>query len=245
MVWAEKNAPLLAGSIALSGAVFLHGVLLMGTARALGFFALAFGAGWLAEASGMAFGFPFGAQYAYHPDLQPRLPGQVPLFIPLAWYVVTAGALVLLRDLSVRVAGRLHTGRLAIKALLAALAMVGVDLILDPLAVSVGAWTWEGDGHYLGTPLLNYVGWFGVGALVIALHLPWSEPYRDGLARRLDPLFAGLGVLLVLLAAAAFHLRTNSLVPLFVALPALAPGWLLYVRALPRTVGQPASSTAE
>src|SRR5690606_29493557 len=33
------------------------------------------------------------------------------------------------------------------------------DLILDPVAVKLGFWTWQNPGLYYGIPLQNYFGW--------------------------------------------------------------------------------------
>ncbi|MFC1736950.1 carotenoid biosynthesis protein [Candidatus Hydrogenedentota bacterium] len=47
-------------------------------------------------------------------------------------------------------------------ALVASVAMVAVDLQLDPIATRIGAWVWHDDlpELFLGVPLINFVAWF-------------------------------------------------------------------------------------
>ena len=41
-----------------------------------------------------------------------------------------------------------------------AILMVGIDLLLDPVMVKLGAWKWIDGGVYFGIPPQNFVGWF-------------------------------------------------------------------------------------
>ena len=231
IVWADLSLPLNVGSILLALAVLVHGCLVLSPRRAIAFLVLAVATGWSAEVLGLASGFPFGTRYSYNPDLAPFLPGGVPLFIPLAWYVITAAPFVLLRGIRLRRNRRLRPGVYALKVFLASVYVCGVDLILDPLAVSVAAWTWKGGGSYFDTPLSNYAGWLGIAAFVAAVHLPWSEPFHADLARKLDTVFAWLGVLFLGLATVALTERLGSVVPTLVALPLLLPGALVFLRS--------------
>lgn len=47
--------------------------------------------------------------------------------------------------------------------------MVGIDLLLDPVMVRLGAWKWKDGGAYFGIPTANFVGWFLVSLLISVL----------------------------------------------------------------------------
>ncbi|GAA4704608.1 hypothetical protein GCM10023263_48470 [Phytohabitans rumicis] len=117
------------------------------------------GGGLAVEALGVATGFPFGA-YAYAGDLGPKLAG-VPLVIPLAWTWMAWPAWV--------VAGRVTTRW---RVPLAAIALAGWDLFLDPQMVAEGYWTWSDPHPALpgvpGVPLTNYLAWLLVALLMMS-----------------------------------------------------------------------------
>jgi len=115
---------------------------------------VAAGAGFAAEALGVATGFPFGG-YRYSGTLGAQLAG-VPLVIPLAWAMMAWPALAV---------GRL----LGSPALLGGLALASWDLFLDPQMVQAGHWEWTGGGPRLnGIPLTNTLGWLVVGVALVA-----------------------------------------------------------------------------
>jgi len=124
---------------------------------------------WLVEAIGATKEFPFGS-YRYTDSLQPQLMG-VPLLIPLAWLMMLPP--------SWAVARRLSGSRSGIRfVFLSALAFTAWDLFLDPQMVKWDVWIWEGNGHYFGIPLINFVGWILVSALITALVGPNVIPER-------------------------------------------------------------------
>lgn len=117
-------------------------------------FGVAFGFGLAVEYVGERTGLPFGAYHYAAPG--PSLFG-VPLLVPLGWWAFTLIAL------SIVPSGR--------KRLLAPLALVAWDLGLDPLMVSKGFWSFEGGGVYYGVPVMNFVGWYLAGLLLVWLLL--------------------------------------------------------------------------
>ena len=128
------------------------------------------GGGLLAEAMGVASGWPFGS-YAYADSLGLQVLG-VPVVIPLAWTMMAYPAYV--------AAGRLVSGRVA-RGLLTGYALASWDLFLDPQMVDAGNWRWNNPHPVLpgvpGVPLTNYVGWLAVAVvmglvLVCARHAP-------------------------------------------------------------------------
>jgi uncharacterized membrane protein len=124
--------------------------------------AVAGGAGLIAEAVGVATGWPFG-RYSYTGTLGAEVLG-VPVVVPLAWVMMAWPALVVARTLAVRGPAVVAVG---------ALALTAWDVFLDPQMVAAGHWQWSDPSPGLplvpGIPLTNYVGWLLVSAVVIAL----------------------------------------------------------------------------
>jgi uncharacterized membrane protein len=120
------------------------------------------GAGLVAEAVGVATGWPFG-RYAYTGTLGAEVLG-VPVVVPLAWVMMAWPALVVARTLAVRAPAVVAVG---------AAALTAWDVFLDPQMVAAGHWTWFDPSPGLplvpGIPLTNYVGWLLVAAAVIAV----------------------------------------------------------------------------
>lgn len=110
--------------------------------------------GFLAELSGVHTGFPFGL-YAYGPTLGPQL-GEVPWVIGLNWGVLVFASGMLVRGLP---------WHWLAKAVLSAGLMVALDLVLEPVAILLDFWQWDGGSP----PLQNYVGWFAVALPLTAL----------------------------------------------------------------------------
>lgn len=125
-----------------------------------------------AEVVGVATGLPFG-RYHYTAVLAPLLPGHVPLAVVCAWvYVVfaatTSARVLLARYTEVR---QLHAQASSLAVIgLAAILALGLDLLLEPVAVRVeGYWVWDVTGPYYGVPLANFVAWTVLAAVFVAL----------------------------------------------------------------------------
>ena len=121
-------------------------------------FALVLAGGYGSEWLGITTGFPFGS-YHYTDVLGISLFG-VPVAMSMAWAGVMITCL-LISDSSSRWHRAWQTG----------LACVLLDLVLDPVAVRMGLWTWHQPGGWFGIPYSNFLGWFGV-AYVLSLLLP-------------------------------------------------------------------------
>jgi putative membrane protein len=80
-------------------------------------------------------------------------------------------------------------------AILAAAFMTSLDILVEPVAMRYGFWSWEGDV----VPLQNYVAWFATGFVLQYLFIRWRIPERNGLA------------LLLLLCQILFFLILNLL----------------------------------
>jgi len=111
-------------------------------------FVLAF----FAEVIGVKTGWPFGA-YAYGPTLGWKI-FDVPVIIGANWVVLVLCTASLCRWIENK---WLASGA-------GALLMVGMDFLIEPVAIAHDYWTWV----LPEVPLQNYVGW---GALAFVLHL--------------------------------------------------------------------------
>jgi uncharacterized membrane protein len=185
-----------------------HTTLALGPRRGVGFIALAAAVGWAAEAISLHTPFSvFGARYEYH------MPGPhlwvVPLPIPTFWaiflyggYAVTNALCRWLARPAPRRGGAVTP--LLWRVLLDATFVVMIDLVLDPLQVHAGRWSWPAGGAHFGVPVSNFVGWFAVAATVTGLFRAYEylRPRPDPMAGRwLAPLVPSLcyGILCMLL----------------------------------------------
>jgi putative membrane protein len=160
-VLAQVAYPLLSGEplrvvtllsvVALATAAVLHAVSVRGAVWGLAACATVGTLGWLAEAVGVATGFPFGA-YAYADTLGVQV-ADVPLLVPLAWFMLGYPAFL---------AGQALGGRRWGWAL-GAWTLATWDLFLDPQMVAAGHWAFDQPTPALpgvpGIPLTNYGGW--------------------------------------------------------------------------------------
>jgi len=147
-------------------------------------FTAVFCIGWFVEYLGSAHGLIFG-NYIYGEVLGPKLVG-VPLVIGVNWLLVIFGAHALVSSFG------LPSG---LRILLGAACSVVLDLAIEPVAVRLGFWTWANDE----IPLSNYMGWFGVSALLIWMIESLIGPTENRVARSLFlVLFAFFGLMAVL-----------------------------------------------
>lgn len=170
--WTWGEATLIRG---MSFGVLMQGVAVLailvsawGYKTTLRVFAIVGVLSYFAELTGSTTGIPFG-RYHYTDVLQPQIAG-VPLLIPLAWMMMLPPAWAMARIIG----GRLQN-RFAF-ILLSALAFTTWDLFLDPQMVRWGFWVWETQGIYFGIPLVNYLGWILVSALLTFAANPKEIP---------------------------------------------------------------------
>ena len=241
--WARDAAGVLAGTLALSAATLLTLSILGGWRAALRFMAGTVAISWLAEGVGLKGGWLFGSAYAYHPGIRPLLPGGVPLFIPLAWFSLAGLPVVLLSGWkTARADGRLDAGRVLAKSAWSALGMVACDLALDPVAVSLGLWTWARPGPYFGVPWLNFAGWGAVSFLVFLAGYGWAGLGRAAAGRlplRHELAWGAAGGALLVLMGVGVRNRIGSCEPLVLAMAAMLPlslFWLARLHARVRAV---------
>lgn len=138
------------------------------------------------EAAGVNTGKIFGA-YAYGKTLGPAL-FNTPLIIGLNWFLLIYCTNVISRQLWNLLPER-FSGRLtALKQFLfivvtGSLLMVLYDLLLEPAAMRLDMWSWEGDR----IPARNFLAWFGFSIAFHTVVRIWGE---EEINPRALPLFA-------------------------------------------------------
>jgi uncharacterized membrane protein len=156
-----------AAVLAFATASVLHATVRLGGRAGSAVLLGAGGLGLVAEAVGVATGWPFG-RYSYAASLGPRVVG-VPLLVPLAWTMMAYPALLAGR----RLVPRPGRWRRAAVAAVGGVLLAGWDLFLDPQMVAAGHWSWADPTPSLpgvpDVPLGNTAGWLLVGTLITAL----------------------------------------------------------------------------
>ena len=143
-------------------------------------------ASFLVEAYGVNTGEIFG-HYTYGKALGPALLN-TPLIIGLNWFLLIYCTNVISRQIWSLIPER-EPGRLtsALKSLFivfaGSLLMVLYDLFLEPAAMRLDMWSWEGDR----VPARNYLAWFLFSALFHSVVRLWGE---ESINRKALPLFA-------------------------------------------------------
>lgn len=140
--------------------LFLAGLIVLLGSQSPGYLGSLVAAGVLGfgiEAIGVRYGLPFGS-YSYTHVLQPQWLG-VPLVMAAAWLVLIAYVRQMLL--------RFHSPAW-LSALLGAAWMMGIDLVIDPLAANqLRYWHWQVTGNYYGVPAINFAGWLLSSAMVL------------------------------------------------------------------------------
>ena len=112
--------------------------------------------GFAVEVVGVNTGIPFGA-YWYLDALGMKL-AKTPLLIGVNWLILIAGTNAIASGTSLSSLG---------KALLGALFMVGLDLLIEPVAPEMNMWAWDAEL----VPIQNYIAWFGIA---FCIHWIWN-----------------------------------------------------------------------
>ena len=97
--------------------------------------------------------------------------GVSPLMIGVNWVMLGYSAGVIANHLM----GQAHS---LLRGLFAALLMVALDVLIEPVAIRYGFWSWEGDV----VPLRNYLGWFLVAFPLQSLFAFWLAEVRNKVA---------------------------------------------------------------
>ena len=153
---------MISGAIAVS----LYAYRSLGLWHWLSFMLPALGVSLGAELLGTSTGFPFG-QYHYLTGLGYKVAGLVPFTIPLSWFYLGFSA-YLLAYMGLTGLGKLRVlGAIAFGSLL----LTSWDFVLDPAMsqTTMPFWAWDQPGAFFGMPYQNFAGWFGTGAIFMAI----------------------------------------------------------------------------
>ncbi len=100
--WASASDSFLSVVGVAALAFFIYISIIWSFSQALGFFVISIVISTLAEFLGLNSGMTFGSFYYYHPDIEPRIASDLPMVIPLGWFVFCCIPLILLRPWLVR-----------------------------------------------------------------------------------------------------------------------------------------------
>ncbi len=109
----------------------------------------------LIETSAIITGFPYG-HFGYSGLLGYKLFGYTPWTVALAWTPLV---------LAIYAVVRRTVGSVILRIILIAIFLVVFDLVIDPGAVKIGFWRYEGGGPFHGVPVSNFVGWVFSGTI--------------------------------------------------------------------------------
>jgi len=117
-------------------------------------------AGWLVEVYGVATGNVFGA-YHYGRVLG-YAPAGVPLVIGINWLVLVYASAHL--SFAAQISPE-------IRPFLGATAVMLADVLIEPVAVFLGFWTWDtpGEGSLFVAPMRNYMAWWLFSLILLSL----------------------------------------------------------------------------
>ena len=134
-----------------------HSIIFFGIFNTILFFVSGTTISLLLEIIGTNMGLIFG-KYSYNPRLCPGpMIGNVPILIAISWTGLIYMALIctmLIFD------GQVVTNITITHILLTSIFITILDLVLDPIAVDEGRWSWDKPGKYYGVPVKNFLGWF-------------------------------------------------------------------------------------
>lgn len=126
---------------------------------ALGLYALLF------ETAAIKAGWPYG-HFHYGDLLGPLVFNAAPYSVLVAWTPLVLGVVAL--RLGKRWRGLLY----------AVVAVIVLDVVLDPAAVYLGFWHWDQPGAYYGVPLQNFFGWFVSGTIALVGVYAYTHRYK-------------------------------------------------------------------
>ncbi len=129
---------------------------------------LVFFVGLLVEAIGVNTGLLFG-EYVYGKVLGAKIFG-VPLIIGVNWVTMVVVCSTLVYGLN---------RSLWVKSLLAATFMTALDVLIEPVAINLGYWTWQDDQ----IPLFNYLCWFVISLPMHYFYMKWELVENNKVAK--------------------------------------------------------------
>lgn len=114
-------------------------------------------------------GFPYG-RFSYSDAVGYKLFGVTPWTIAFAWTpLVLAAYTIPARSIN----------SIFLRVPVVVILLLAFDAVLDPGAVRLGFWNYQGGGEYYGVPLSNYFGWAvsgAIGAVVMEIFVALRKP---------------------------------------------------------------------
>jgi len=192
----SSTGAILSAMLLFSIIVVIHAGKTLGARELLVFFFIAYSIPLLYEyTNGLGFGGLVGCTCIYSDLLGPKFLGKVPYVIPLVWSILLYCSFTMTNIIF----NRLRTTpeskedfslqwffKIVGMGIIAGLIMAALDLIIDPVMVAMGAWSWSYAGHYYGIPLWNFEGWIEISAVTFVLYsiylqiIKKSQIYIDG-----------------------------------------------------------------
>lgn len=203
--------------------ILLHQFHSLGGQKAVTFFSLAFITGLFFEIIGVQFGTTFGGHYVYNFGQTAMILG-VPLIVPLHWsifiytgYAITSSFLVWTDKKKPGWKNKKSFLLLPLLVILDGILVVAIDLVMDPLQVMAGKWTWLDGGAYYDIPLDNFLGWFLVTIIATGFFrtIEYYYPKRQTKINKKQSLqiipVLAYGSLCIFLCSNAVHLQLPEL----------------------------------
>jgi uncharacterized membrane protein len=160
--------------------VGIHGWKTLGPRGLLIFFLIAYSIPLLYEyTDALGFGGLVGCTCYYSTLLGPKFLGKVPYVIPLVWSIFLYCTFTMTNIIFNRVrathgleeaASPQWFFKIIGMGIITGMITAALDLIIDPVMVAMGAWSWSGGGFYYGIPLWNYEGWIEISAVTFVLY---------------------------------------------------------------------------
>ena len=116
------------------------------------------------EYVGLVTGWPYG-HFVYAGHLGYKILGILPWTVGLSWTPLVVGAVALVYT---------QTQNKIVRIILPVLLLLVFDLLLDPIAVHLGLWTYVYGGVYYNVPIQNFCGWIFsglIGSVVCFLYI--------------------------------------------------------------------------
>lgn len=161
--------------------LLIHSFLSLTIPKAIMFISLASLTGLFFEVWGLHSGVVFGGHYIYRQS--DFMLFNVPYIVPIYWAVFIYTSYCLTNSFLFwnhkNKPSKLQNNFFFIPLLIAfdGIFTVIIDLIMDPLQVHSGAWTWLEKGPYFGIPIGNFVGWIIVAILVTGIYRTYEYFY--------------------------------------------------------------------
>jgi len=160
--------------------IVIHGWETLGARELLVFFLIAYSIPLLYEyTDGLGFGGLVGCTCIYSDLLGPKFFGKVPYVIPLVWSISLYCAFTMTNIIfnRIRITHKFEQVvslqwffKIVGMGVVAGLIMTSWDLIIDPVMVAMGVWSWPNGGSYYGIPILNYEGWIEIPAVTFVVY---------------------------------------------------------------------------